>query len=109
MDLTIVSGAGSIISNVLDYSKWLRALLTASGPISPASISELLTPRTLVLEKEPWLNGPKAYTLGWITGNYRGHEYFEHSGGMEAFGAQVSQYSCPQIPVWRQRDIDGSD
>jgi hypothetical protein len=91
MDLTSISGAGSIISNVLDYSKWLRALLTVTGPLTSATIRELLTPRTIVLEKEPWLKGPKAYTLGWINGNYRGYEYFEHSGGMEAFGAQVSK------------------
>jgi hypothetical protein len=93
MDLTIVSGAGSIISNVLDYSKWLRSLITATGPLSQSQITDLLTPRTLVLEKEPWLQGPKAYTLGWFNGNYRGVEYFEHSGGLEAFGAQVSKYS----------------
>jgi hypothetical protein len=93
MDLTAVSGAGSIISNVLDYSKWLRSLLTATGPLSQSQINDLLAPRTLVTEKEPWLNGPKAYTLGWFNGNYRGIEYFEHSGGLEAFGTQVGKCS----------------
>ena len=29
------------------------------------------------------------YALGWFTGTYQGYEYFTHSGGMEAFGAEV--------------------
>ena len=52
-----------------------------------------LTPRTLILNKGPWLKGPKVCNLGWFNGNYRGYEYFEHSGGLEAFGAQFSEYT----------------
>lgn len=33
MDLDIVSGAGSVISSVLDYSKWLKAPPISTGPI----------------------------------------------------------------------------
>jgi hypothetical protein len=39
-------------------------------------------------EGSPFL-GVQSYALGWFTGVYRGYEYFEHSGGMEAFGTQL--------------------
>ena len=91
MDLSIVTGAGSVISNVLDYTKWIKALLNTSGPISKAGYKALLTSRS-ILEKgdEPGpFTGPETYALGWFTGTYQGYEYFTHSGGMEAFGAEV--------------------
>lgn len=91
MDLDIVSGAGSVISNVLSYTKWIQALLAQSGPISKDAYKALFTPRTLIepyFEDGPY-TGVQSYALGWIVGVYRGYEYFEHSGGMEAFGTQL--------------------
>ncbi len=95
MDLTITSGAGAVVSNVLDYSKWLKALLSSSGPISKEGHTELKKARTLIDQNSPFAvknspyTGPQAYSLGWFTGVYKGYEYFEHPGGMEAFGADV--------------------
>jgi len=91
MDLSIISGAGSIVSNVLDYAKWIRDFHSQSGPISKAGYKSLLTSRSILSDEEssgPY-TGPQAYTLGWFTGTYQGYEFFSHSGGMEAFGAQV--------------------
>ncbi|TVY91494.1 Protein flp, partial [Lachnellula willkommii] len=95
MDLHIVSGAGAVISNVLDYSKWIRAFLTTSGPLSKSDYAALKTPRMLLPRSEEMslytkpYTGPNSYSLGWFNGVYQGHEYFGHSGGMEAFGAEV--------------------
>ncbi|KAG9236943.1 putative penicillin-binding protein [Amylocarpus encephaloides] len=90
MDLTLVSGAGSIISNVHDYSKWLRFLMSGDGPLSLPEIKEYLKPRMLMEDDGKKANtGPQAYALGWMTGSYGGYEYFEHSGGLEAFGTEV--------------------
>ena len=93
MDLSIVTGAGSVISNVLDYTKWIRALLTRSTPISKAGYQSLLASRS-ILEKESSeipspFTGPETYALGWFIGTYHSYEFFTHSGGMEAFGAEV--------------------
>ena len=92
MDLDIVSGAGSIVSNVLDYSKWLKVMIDSSGPISREGHRQLKTGRILI-ETDPLypspFTGPLVYALGWIAGVYRGHEFFYHSGGMEAFGAEL--------------------
>jgi hypothetical protein len=91
MDLTCVSGAGSIISNVLDYSKWLKALLSMSGPLSKNGYTALRTARTIANREPPptAFTGNQAYTLGWSTGIYQGYEFFEHGGGMIAFGTDV--------------------
>lgn len=92
MDLDIVSGAGSVVSNVLDYSKWLKVMIDSSGPISKAGHQELKTGRTFVGEDSQFpspFTGPLIYTLGWISGVYKGHQFYFHSGGMEAFGAEL--------------------
>jgi hypothetical protein len=92
MNLSAVSGAGSVISNVLDYSKWIHAHIHLLPPLSPSGYAALKTPRTLLPsgpeEDSPFM-GTMAYTLGWIKNLYKGHEIFEHDGGMEAYGANV--------------------
>ncbi len=96
MDLTCVSGAGSIVSNVYDYSKWLKSLLSTSGPISKAGHKALRTPR--IFEDGGDLptpfTGPQAYAFGWSTGVYQGYEFFEHSGGMIAFATDLIFFSA---------------
>ncbi|PWY72783.1 penicillin-binding protein [Aspergillus eucalypticola CBS 122712] len=88
MPLDEISGAGSIISNVVDYAKWARALLYQTEPLSPAVYKAIFEPRTLLPSEEPF-TGPRAYALGWYTGVYQGVQFFEHTGGMNAFGAEV--------------------
>jgi CubicO group peptidase (beta-lactamase class C family) len=88
------SGAGGVISSVNDYAKWARALLTGSPALfaSPNTVREQLwRPRThLPVERYgSAFTGPGSYTLGWQTGVYRGVEFFEHQGGMNAFGAEL--------------------
>ncbi|KAM3071256.1 hypothetical protein ACMFMF_007729 [Clarireedia jacksonii] len=89
MNLTLTSGAGSIVSNVLDYSKWLKALINKSAPLSKAGHNAIRTPRTIDVEPGTPFTGTLTYTLGWNFGVYHGHEFFMHEGGMEAFGALV--------------------
>jgi len=105
MDLDIVSGAGSIISNVLDYSKWIRAFITTSGPLSNSDYAALKTPRSLIPsgdEIDSPFAGSQAYALGWFSSVYAGYELFEHSGGMEAFGAQVRKF-LPESPSMKSK------
>ncbi|KAH8665971.1 beta-lactamase/transpeptidase-like protein [Tricladium varicosporioides] len=92
MDTSVISGAGGTVSNVLDYAKWLRALMKCSGPISEDGYRELFKSRTLCEKDDYFIGGSvgiSGYTLGWHTGVYHGHEYFQHDGEMEAFGATV--------------------
>ena len=91
MDLSIVTGAGSVISNVLDYTKWIKALINTSCPISKEGYKAMLASRSILEKGDDPLpfTGPQTYALGWITGTYQGYEFFTHGGGMEAFGAEV--------------------
>ncbi|KAI2838440.1 hypothetical protein CBS147343_9092 [Aspergillus niger] len=88
MPLDEISGAGSIITNVLDYAKWARALLNQTEPLSPAVYKAIFEPRTVLPPEAPF-TGPRAYALGWYTGVYQGVQFFEHTGGMNAFGAEM--------------------
>lgn len=86
----IAGGAGSIISNVIDYSKWLRMMIHRKAPISEAGHAALLLPRTIIgPDQRPHGTGDPVYTLGWSKRIYRGQLLVSHDGGMFGFGSTV--------------------
>ncbi|KAI9826733.1 MAG: hypothetical protein M1819_007278 [Sarea resinae] len=88
MNLDNSSGAGGVISNVLDYAKWARALMEQKTPLSKSGREAIWLPRMLMPLEEPY-TGPRAYAFGWRTGVYQGQRFLEHTGGMNAFGAEI--------------------
>ncbi|KAK9771568.1 putative Beta-lactamase/transpeptidase-like protein [Seiridium cardinale] len=88
MGLQEASGAGAVVSNVLDYAKWLRCLINGAAPLSKEGHRALKTPR-IVPAGGTGYDREMAYALGWYANTYRGHKVFTHSGGMEAYGADV--------------------
>jgi len=82
------SGAGAVISNVDDYAKWAQAIMTRSDVLPPAAWDEIFTSRTIMYEGGS-LTGPQTYALGWRKGVYKGHLVYQHSGGMDAYSAQI--------------------
>ncbi|KAL8673047.1 MAG: hypothetical protein Q9168_002509 [Polycauliona sp. 1 TL-2023] len=90
MDIPIVSGAGHVISNILDYAKWLQCLMTQAPPLSKASHLTLRHPR-IVLDDIPipGFTGTSAYALGWNVDNYRGEPVISHDGALPGFGAKI--------------------
>jgi CubicO group peptidase (beta-lactamase class C family) len=88
-NLESVSGAGAVITSALDYAKWARAILTDSTPLSKKGIEAIFTPRTLMPTLQAPYTGPRSYALGWRLGVYQGQWFFEHSGGVAGFGAQL--------------------
>jgi hypothetical protein len=76
MDTTVISGAGSVASNVIEYTKWLKALLSSSGPISAEGHKAIKTSRILESDEEKPHTGPTTYALGWWRGVYQGEEWF---------------------------------
>ncbi|RYP15144.1 hypothetical protein DL765_005883 [Monosporascus sp. GIB2] len=90
MGLAGGGGAGSIISNVLDYALWVRSLLREEGPVPKAAHAALKTPR-MVMPPDSGVgyDAPMAYALGWMASTYKGHRVYTHGGGMEAYGAEV--------------------
>lgn len=90
LDLTTISGAGAVISNVLDYAQWLRFLMDKAAPLPEAQHEELRTPRiTAEASKYPAFTGQQSYGLGWQVANYRGEPVIFHAGGLPGFGALV--------------------
>lgn len=85
------NGAGGIISNVLDYSLWLRHLLkpaNLNAALSERAVNAMRKPRML-LNADPIrpFVGPQAYGLGLYSQVYRGREILQHSGAISGYMA----------------------
>ena len=90
MDVPLVSGAGHIISNVLDYAKWLQFLMDQAPPLSKAGHLTLRHPRTILDDNPlPGFTGISAYAIGWDVDNYRGEPLISHDGGLPGFAAKI--------------------
>ena len=91
------TGAGGIISNVTDYTKWIRLFLhpesdTHNSTLSPKAVIEMtqahmpIPPSSL---GSPY-TGPTCYGLGLQSGVYRGHQVIEHGGAITGYMANMT-------------------
>ena len=87
LDIPAISGAGSIISSVVDYAKYLEMMLTYGKPLSIINHIDLRTPRSFPVPQFFALGSISAYALGWELSEYRTLKIFEHQGGVPGFGA----------------------
>lgn len=87
--------AGNIISNVLDYTKWIKAMIDSSRPISAAGHQAVISSRILINKDDESFTGVESYTLGWFKWVYRGEEYVSHSSVMEGYVTLV--YYFPRL------------
>ncbi|KAK8130957.1 beta-lactamase/transpeptidase-like protein [Apiospora sp. TS-2023a] len=78
------SGAGAIVSTVLDYAKWIRCLANEAEPLSKAAHAAIKTPRITPMGTDKGWDGPGSYALGWMMNPYKGHTVYHHSG--DSFG-----------------------
>ena len=91
IDETVASGAGAVISNVLDYAKWLRCMMTMATPLSKAGHAAVISPRIhSAIPDMPSLTGSESYGLGWQLSVYRGEPLMWHGGGLTGFGAVMA-------------------
>ena len=97
VDSDVVSGAGATISNVLDYAKWLRCLMTRDPPLSSAAHDALHFPRISLppflppqhIEKSGF-RGVDGYALAWFISNYRGEVMIWHPGDLLGFATMMA-------------------
>jgi CubicO group peptidase (beta-lactamase class C family) len=102
MPVDEIGGAGSVISCVDDYVRWIRSLLREEGPLGKGGHEAVKTPRMIISPLSmlpssssagssggPPYDGPDMYGLGWEMASYRGHKFWTHAGGMHAYGAEV--------------------
>ena len=93
IDSAAMSGAGAIISNVLDYAKWLRSMMKRAAPLSPAAHDALHFPRINIppsVLNHTGYRGVHGYALGWIISNYRGEVMIWHNGALEGFATMMA-------------------
>ncbi|KAJ5522573.1 hypothetical protein N7527_006688 [Penicillium freii] len=72
MNDAAVTGAGAMVSSVLEYTKWLRAMIYQND--------ELVGPPPAPCH---------LYALGWFVDSYRGEPFYWHSGSWPGFGIMV--------------------
>lgn len=108
-DFAGIAPAGSVISNVTDYAKWIGALLKAAkGPqtesetneqatvITPGLFADLTTPKIVEPILPPMNRNshltPRTYSLGWFNlSSTMGihHPIVAHAGGLNGFGTML--------------------
>ena len=83
------SGAGEMISNVLEFAKFLRSMIRKTGPISEKGHEELVKPR-IITEHEPKpFMSYQLYALGWNIDTYQGETIIGHDGGVNGFACKM--------------------
>lgn len=83
------SGAAGIISNVVDYSKWVRCLLFKSAPFSNATHDDIRKPRTIASTTAGGGMDVVLYGLGWERTLFHGQVLYKHNGQGLSFGSTV--------------------
>lgn len=91
IEMSNVSGAGSLISTVGDMYKWDRALYT-DAILSSAAREAYFTPRVS-------LGAGQSYAYGWRIKATPDHTLAEHSGGINGFNAFVIRDPVTQLYV----------
>ncbi|KAI4281175.1 MAG: hypothetical protein L6R38_003890 [Xanthoria sp. 2 TBL-2021] len=89
LNLPSISGAGAIISNVLDCAHWVRMMVNREGPLSPASHEALTTPYSIVGPAISSFASTNLYGLGWDVATYHGTKVVWHQGGTSSFGSYI--------------------
>jgi len=84
-------GAGSIISSVHDFIKWIKALVNREGPINERLYQGLVRGRTLknpnARRLKPF-SSPAIYAAGLETYYYRGYQVVGHDGNVSGFASR---------------------
>lgn len=79
-------GAGAVLSNVVDYTRYLRCMMAEAGPISKVGHRELKKPRTFHHLNEAMFGpNPLFYGLGWSGSVFQGEQIYWHTGTVTSF------------------------
>ncbi|PLN84989.1 beta-lactamase family protein [Aspergillus taichungensis] len=84
-------GAGSIITSVNDYIKWVKAVMNQEDPITDNVYKGLIKARTLEnpnYEKLAPMTSPVLYAAGWEIFFYRGYMVVGHDGAVPGFSSR---------------------
>ncbi|KAK2599938.1 hypothetical protein QQS21_005322 [Conoideocrella luteorostrata] len=85
-DAVTASGAGGIISTVVDFAKWVQCLVHETAPFSKAAHRDIRTPRFNV---QPGPDDIALYGLGWMRTTFHGAVAYWHDGSTRTYGSLV--------------------
>lgn len=83
------SGGGAVISNAVDYTKWIKCLLTKSAPLSEEVHNDIRKPRTIAISSPSQGQDIRLYGAGWYRTTLNGYVLYRHSGGTDCMITQV--------------------
>ncbi|KAF5857032.1 hypothetical protein ETB97_006386, partial [Aspergillus alliaceus] len=83
-----LSGAGCMISSVVDYAAWVRCMMRG-GVLSERAREALTAPRIVCEGPTNLFPGTHLYGLGWRVDGYRGQRVVWHTGSIAGFGSVV--------------------
>ncbi|KAK9446081.1 beta-lactamase family protein [Metarhizium brunneum] len=90
-------GAGSVVSSVNDYIKYVKAMMNKEGPFTEAVYRGIVKPRIIISPDDapkPF-SSPPLYATGWEVHHYRGHMIFVHDGCIS--GSSTSHFFVPEL------------
>lgn len=88
-DCPEAQGAGSIITSVNDYIKWVKAMMNHEDPITKEIYNGLIRARTFQnpsAENLDPFTSPPVFGAGWEVFFYRGYMVVNHDGAVSGFG-----------------------
>ena len=94
-----VAAAAGIISNIVDWAKWVRFLLGDGALdgrqlVDPTVLAETFKPTSILTPAYQGSFNPdallNAYGMGWVLSEYRGRTLVEHSGGLPGSSSIVA-------------------
>ena len=97
-DTPEAQGAGSIITSVNDYIKYVEAIMNKQGPFTEQVYKGIMKERTIMgleTEKPYPLSSPRIYASGWRLHYYRGYQVVAHQGGIP--GCSTTHLFMPDI------------
>ncbi|KAG8417583.1 hypothetical protein J3458_005077 [Metarhizium acridum] len=94
-DFPEAQGAGSVVTSVNDYIKYVEAIMNTEAPFTEAVYKGLVKPRIIISpddEPKPF-SSPPLYAAGWEVHHYRGHMVVVHDGCIS--GSSTSHFFVP--------------
>lgn len=85
----VAGGAGGVVSNVVDYAKWLNCLINEEKPFSKDAHKDIRTPRIIQRAKPDGFSDVDLYGLGWWRQVIHGEVAYKHAGSTSSYGAET--------------------
>jgi CubicO group peptidase (beta-lactamase class C family) len=107
-DINAAGPAGSINSNVMDMSNWLRVwinggVFNGKQVLPPAFMQEAMSSQTVIAGGLPSKEKPDLYFanygFGWFLTSYEGHYRVEHGGNIDGFSASTCLFPTDSIGI----------